>query len=52
MRCDIECQPNGKIDSFLKTLESCGISLAEPIRFKPHRPWDVDRPEKPWEVTE
>lgn len=52
MRCDIEPTPNGKVDKFLKTLEASGISLTEPERFQPHRPWDMDRPEKPWEVTE
>lgn len=52
MRCDLQPKPNGKVDKFLETLTSCGIKLEEPERLKPARPWDMDRPEKPWEVTE
>lgn len=29
-----------------------GVILQEPSRFKKAQPWDADRPEKPWEVTE
>lgn len=52
MRCDLQPKPNGKVDKFLETLTSCGIKLEEPERLKPARPWDMERPEKPWEVTE
>lgn len=52
MNCDIEAVKNGKVEKFLKTLEENGISLKEPPQFRPYRPWDVDRPEKPWEVQE
>lgn len=43
---------NGKVDKFIKTLESNGVCLKEAERFKPYRPWHMDRPEKPWEVTD
>lgn len=52
MRSDIKGVPNGKVEKFLTTLEESGIALKEPERVKPVRPWDIDRPEKPWEVTE
>jgi hypothetical protein len=52
MRCDIKAQPEGKLDKFMKTLELNGISLQEPDRILPDRPWNKDRPEKPWEVVE
>lgn len=51
--CDIEpTNPDGKVAGFLKTLEESGLTLSEPAQFKPIRPWDLDRPEKPWEITE
>ncbi|XP_021937462.1 39S ribosomal protein L18, mitochondrial isoform X3 [Zootermopsis nevadensis] len=50
--CDLKPYPGGKVESFLFCMEEGGMTLAEPPRFKPHRPWHVDRPEKPWEVTE
>lgn len=50
--CDIKAIPNGKIDKFIKTLQAGGVSLSEPDRFVPHRPWNMDRDEKPWEVIE
>lgn len=52
MRCDIQPKPDGKVDKFLKTLTESGIKLQEPERIKPIQPWDMERPEKPWEVTE
>ena len=52
MLSTVKSTPNGKVDKFIKTLETSGVSLTEPERFKPHRPWDMDRPEKPWEVSE
>lgn len=48
----IEAEEGTKTKEFLKTLESNGICLKEPERFKPARPWDVSRPEKPWEVLD
>lgn len=51
-RCDIKPVPNGKTEIFLKTLEANGVTLEEPERFQPHRSWDMERPEKPWEITE
>ncbi|XP_023014769.2 mitochondrial ribosomal protein L18 [Leptinotarsa decemlineata] len=44
--------PDGKVALFLKALEEGGICLKEPPQYKPSRPWDLERPEKPWEVIE
>lgn len=52
MRCDLQPKPNGKVDKFLTTLIDSGINLQEPDRIKPVQPWDLKRPEKPWEITE
>ncbi|XP_053687703.1 39S ribosomal protein L18, mitochondrial [Sabethes cyaneus] len=52
MRCDLQPKPDGKVDKFLKVLIECGIKLEEPDRIKPVQPWDMKRPEKPWEVAE
>ena len=37
---------------FISYLEESGLILSEPPRFHPHRPWHLDRPEKPWEAVE
>ncbi|GJQ78057.1 putative ribosomal protein L18 [Trypoxylus dichotomus] len=52
VRSDIE-PPNadGKIAAFLKTLEEHGLTLVEAPQFKQSHPWDLNRAEKPWEVT-
>lgn len=52
MLCNINATPNGKVDKFLKTLETEGVRLEEAAQYKPVMPWSRDRPEKPWEVTE
>lgn len=52
MKCDIKSVPNGKTEKFLKTLQNEGVRLEEPDQYKPDRPWNLDRPEKPWKVTE
>ena len=52
MRCDITGTSDGKIGKFLETLKEGGVVLSEPERFLPHRPWDAERPEKPWDITE
>ncbi|XP_065087595.1 large ribosomal subunit protein uL18m [Ochlerotatus camptorhynchus] len=52
MRCDLQPKPEGKVDKFLKTLTESGIRLQEADRIKPIQPWDMERFEKPWEVTE
>lgn len=52
MRCDLQPKLDGKVDKFLKTLTENGIRLQEADRIKPIQPWDMERPEKPWEVTE
>lgn len=41
-----------KLSSFLKVMEDNGIILVEPERFEGYKPWDMHRPEKPWEVIE
>ncbi|XP_030768363.1 39S ribosomal protein L18, mitochondrial [Sitophilus oryzae] len=53
LRCDIH-PPNedGKVALFLKALEEAGVKLQEPPQYKTPYPWDLHRPEKPWEVTE
>lgn len=48
----IQPPPNGKLDKFIKTLEAGGISLAEAERYVPHKPLNMTREEKPWEVIE
>lgn len=52
LECFIKADEGTKTDRFLKTLEENGISLKESERFLPARPWDLDRPEKPWEVLD
>lgn len=52
VRCDIEPpKADGKIAMFLKTLEENGMTLSEPPQFKASRPWDLNREEKPWEIS-
>lgn len=48
----IQPPPNGKLDQFMKTLEAGGINLTEAERYVPHKPLNMKREEKPWEVTE
>lgn len=48
----IQPPENGKLDKFIKTLESGGVSLQEPPRYQPHTPLNMKREEKPWEVSE
>ncbi|KAK7870941.1 hypothetical protein R5R35_012161 [Gryllus longicercus] len=50
--CNIDAPPEGKVAVFLSEVEKAGLSLTEPTRFLPWRPWDRHRPEKPWEVLE
>ncbi|XP_072379039.1 large ribosomal subunit protein uL18m [Diabrotica undecimpunctata] len=45
-------RPDDKIALFLKALEEGGVSLTEQPQYKASMPWDQERPEKPWEVTE
>jgi len=40
------------VEKFISYLEEGGLKLSEPPRFRPHRPWHLDRPEKPWETVE
>lgn len=41
-----------KVALFLQALQDGGVCITEPSQFKAAMPWDMDRPEKPWEVTE
>lgn len=52
MSCNVEAVPNSKLDKFLKTIQQEGITLNELSRYKLPKPWDVDRPDKPWEILE
>ncbi|XP_053674859.1 39S ribosomal protein L18, mitochondrial [Anopheles nili] len=52
MRCDLQPADGGKVAAFLNSLQECGISLKEPSRIRTPYPWDMHRPEKPWELTE
>ncbi|XP_015122154.1 39S ribosomal protein L18, mitochondrial [Diachasma alloeum] len=42
----------GKIDLLLSKLEEGGVALVEPPVYKNPHPWDLERPEKPWDVIE
>nr|CAD7457577.1 unnamed protein product [Timema tahoe] len=50
--CNMEAKPGSKVASFLSGVEQGGVVLSEPGRFRPHRPWNLNKPEKPWEVIE
>jgi hypothetical protein len=41
-----------QVEAFISYVEEGGVTPTEPPWFRPHRPWDLDRPEKPWEVVE
>lgn len=45
----IQCN---KYNLILQELGKNGIILTEPPRFKKANPWDLERPDKPWEVLE
>ncbi|XP_063986099.1 large ribosomal subunit protein uL18m [Diachasmimorpha longicaudata] len=42
----------GKVDLLLSKLEEGGVALVEPPLYKNPYPWDLQRLEKPWDVTE
>ncbi|XP_011314213.1 39S ribosomal protein L18, mitochondrial [Fopius arisanus] len=42
----------GKVDLLLSKLKEGGVDLVEPKVYKKSQPWDLDRPEKPWDVME
>lgn len=52
MVCSIKSAPEGKVDKFLNVLKENGVRLTESERFTAHRPWNMSRDEKPWEVEE
>lgn len=41
-----------KLEKFYRTIEENGVKLKEAPRYHRVKPWDVGRPEKPWEVLE
>ncbi|KAH0556502.1 39S ribosomal protein L18, mitochondrial [Cotesia glomerata] len=41
-----------KTNLALQQLINEGISLSEPLRYIHPNPWDINRPEKPWEIHE
>lgn len=51
IRCDIKPSQEGKVSEFIKALQQSGVCLEEPSQYKPPQPWDMHRPEKPWEIT-
>lgn len=52
MYCDIEPVKGGKVEKFLDEVVKGGVKLQEMEVYKKPQPWDMLRPEKPWEVTE
>lgn len=52
MLSTIQPPENGKLEKFIKTLESGGVSLKEPARYVPNPPLNMKREEKSWEVME
>lgn len=49
--CFLDAPEGGKMYAFIKELEKGGVQLKEPARYKNPHPWDLDRPEKPWDPT-
>lgn len=49
MYSDVKDEAQSKERLFLESLLEAGISLSEPSQYKTVKPWDQDRPEKPWE---
>lgn len=52
MYCDIKPAKGGKVEKFLNEVVNGGIKLEEPEVYRKPHPWELLRPEKPWEVTE
>lgn len=52
MYCDIEATEGSKVEKLLNEVASGGIKLEEPEVYKKPNPWDMFRPEKPWQVHE
>lgn len=51
MFCDIKPSKGGKVEKFLNEVVNGGIKLEEPEVYTKPAPWDLHRPEKPWEVA-
>ncbi|XP_026755010.1 39S ribosomal protein L18, mitochondrial [Galleria mellonella] len=52
MYCDIKAASGGKVQKFLDEVVKGGIKLEESEVYKKPMPWDMLRPEKPWEINE
>ncbi|XP_049879202.1 39S ribosomal protein L18, mitochondrial [Pectinophora gossypiella] len=52
MYSDLTPIKGGKLEKFLDEIVNGGIKLEEMEVYKKPNPWDMHRPEKPWEVTE
>ncbi|XP_072934223.1 large ribosomal subunit protein uL18m [Epargyreus clarus] len=52
MYCDMKPKEGSKVELFLNEVVKGGVRLQEMDVFKKAQPWDMLRPEKPWEVTE
>lgn len=52
MYCDIKPTKGGKVEKFLNEVVLGGVKLEEPDVYKKPNPWDMHRPEKPWDVIE
>lgn len=50
--CNLEAPKGGKVEKFLEEVSKGGVRLEESSVYKKPQPWDLHRPEKPWEVTE
>ena len=48
----MEVPKGGKVEKFLEEVSKGGVRLEESNVYKKPQPWDMHRPEKPWEVTE
>ncbi|XP_017108059.2 large ribosomal subunit protein uL18m [Drosophila bipectinata] len=52
MTCNVEAVPGSKLQKLLQTLQDNGVSFKEPARLENTQPWDAERHEKPWAVSE
>lgn len=52
MYCDIKPVAGGKVEKFLNEVTKGGVRLEEADRYVKPNPWDMERPEKPWEITD
>ncbi|KAM3963906.1 mitochondrial ribosomal protein L18 [Aphomia sociella] len=50
--CNINPSAEGKVKKFLDEVVKGGVKLEESDVYKKPNPWDLHRPEKPWEIIE